>query len=70
MCRLCPKQLEPVKGGTEKLVVTGPMRVIFTPGGILSTLIGILFEPGFLNLGTTDVLGWIIPYCGGLSCAL
>ena len=24
----------------------------------------------FLKFGTIDILGWVIPYCGGLSCTL
>lgn len=51
------KQLQSVKGGKEESVVPGHSWVIFKSGEILSTLRWMQFELGFLNLGTTDILG-------------
>lgn len=48
-------------------------EVVYTihgPSPQASSKVSQFLKAEFLSLGTTDILGWIILCCGGLSCAL
>lgn len=61
--------LGPIFWGTNlqpSIGVENPVHSTFP----LNIIMIILLIAGFLNLSTSDILGWIILVTGGLSCAL